>query len=333
MMMSHEISGTPTRNAQYLGTLRPLLPAHVFRPYTRAYVDILGHLALVIAGLLACKYLVASAWWPLIGLAISVGLSSLAFLAHDLTHRSIVRKSWLLYPTELLLWALMFMPATLYRRVHLAHHAHTNGDLDPDRRFLASETSRGARLAAALLFPNKESRFSVLCRFYWAFFPIRNLIVMSYPGVSKPGFATAKVMLPRHDKLWITFEVAFIAGLHAGLILFLHRAYWWAVLLPSAINSLVTSWYLFTNHGEHRIGDGTDILGATTSVCVSRICDRLHSNFSYHVEHHLFPSVNPHYYPMISELLQQHFPNDYKRSPMRAVWKRLWQNSAVAEHT
>ena len=110
----------------------------------------------------------------------------------------------------------------------------------------------------------------------------------------------------------------------------LRQAYAWTVLLPGAITSLVTTWYLFTNHGLHDIGDGSDVLGATTSVVVPKFCDVLHSNFSYHAEHHLFPTINPHYYPLVREMFQNHYPAEYHRLSMREAWRRLRQNKIIA---
>ena len=43
------------------------------------------------------------------------------------------------------------------------------------------------------------------------------------------------------------------------------------------------------------------------TVTVPKVCDYLHSNFSYHTEHHLFPNIHPKYYPLISGLIQRHF--------------------------
>ena len=63
--------------------------------------------------------------------------AAICLYAHEVSHRSVTTNKYLLYPTEVLLWGLVAIPATLWQRVHGAHHAHTNGDEDTDRRFLA----------------------------------------------------------------------------------------------------------------------------------------------------------------------------------------------------
>jgi fatty acid desaturase len=63
----------------------------------------------------------------------------------------------------------------------------------------------------------------------------------------------------------------------------------------------------------------------TTSVVVYRIFDRLHLNFSYHTEHHLFPGMNSDYYPKVSQLLTERYGNRYNRIRFGDAWNRLWK--------
>ena len=71
----------------------------------------------------------------------------------------------------MLLWGLVAIPATLWQRVHGAHHAHTNGDEDTDRRFLAHELTPVGLVAAALLLPNRVLRYSFTVFLYGILFP------------------------------------------------------------------------------------------------------------------------------------------------------------------
>ena len=61
--------------------------------------------------------------------------------------------------------------------------------------------------------------------------------------------------------------------------------------------------------------------------------DWLHDNFSYHTEHHVFPSMNPKFYPEVSRLLQEHFPERYNRIPLREAWRRLWLRDEFIDET
>ena len=37
------------------------------------------------------------------------------------------------------------------------------------------------------------------------------------------------------------------------------------------------------------------------------------------------PAMNPRYYPAVSRLLQQHFPDRYNRVAFGEAWRRIWQ--------
>jgi fatty acid desaturase len=83
--------------------------------------------------------------------------------------------------------------------------------------------------------------------------------------------------------------------------------------------------YVFTNHFLNPLCEHSDPLVGSTSVIVPRWMDWLHDNFSYHTEHHVFPGMNPRYYPEVSRLLQKHFPDRYNRVPFGEAWRRIWQ--------
>ncbi len=312
-------------HADYVRVLRPLIPAEAFRPNPRAYIPITLHLTVIVSAWIACRY-TSPAWWPLISLAIAVSLSSLAFLAHDVAHRSVTTNRRLLYPTELVLWSLMFMPATLWRRLHNAHHAHTNCLDDPERRFLPSERSQIGPAAALTTSPHRPMRFNLFCFLYWVFFPLRHgIVALAASGAGSARFVTARPRYSSADRSWIAYEVVFVLALQLGLMIFV-RGYLGFVavsLVPVCLTSAVISWYFFTNHGLKPIGQNDDALAVTTTVAVPKLCNVLHSNFSYHAEHHLFPNMNPVHYPIVSRLLQAHFPARYHRIPISQAWWTL----------
>src|ERR1051325_10970664 len=182
-------------NADYIRTLRPALPPEAFRPNPWAYVPITINLAIVIAGWVATRH-VPHAWWPVLGLVVGNSMSILSFYAHDVTHRSVTTNRWLLYPTELVLWSIIFVPASLWRRVPGTHHAETHGDDDPARRdaparrSLPHEWPPVGVVAAAVMFPNRALRWGFVYLFYWLAFPWRHAIALLYRGKSKPDFVT-----------------------------------------------------------------------------------------------------------------------------------------------
>jgi fatty acid desaturase len=311
-------------HADYVKSLRPHLPRDAFRPDPRSYLRIVLHVGVICAGVVAFR-LCSHAWWPLICLLVANSAATLPFLGHDLSHRTIVTHRYLLYPTELVLWSLIFVPVTLWRRLHNAHHIHLNSDGDPDRAYLTSDRGFWPLVTSALLYPNRFARYNPLCALHFVAYPIRHTIAALLPSDSS-SFVTAIPLYSRRDKFIIFLEFLFMAAVQ-GLIAFVSDgAFLWASVVPGLAASAVSSWYFFTNHRLQKFHDSDDVLASTTSVAVPGICDALHSNFSYHTEHHLFPAMNSRYYPLVSRLLQAHFPDRYHRVPMGAAWSRLWRN-------
>jgi fatty acid desaturase len=310
-------------HADYVKALRPHLPRDAFRPDPRAYVRIAVHLGVIFAGFAAFR-VSPKALWPLISLGIAGSTSALPFLAHDLSHRSIVTHRFLLYPTELALWSLLFVPVTLWRRLHNAHHVHANSEDDPDRAYLTTDLGLVALVTSALLHPNRIIRYNPLCLLYFVAYPLRHIAALFFSN--SPSFVTAKPKSSARDTIRMLLEIVFIVTLQGLIAVFVTGAYIWASLVPVLIASAVSSCYFFTNHRLQKFHDSDDVLASTTSVAVPGVCDFLHSNFSYHTEHHLFPAMNSKYYPTVGQLLKVHFPDRYHRLPIGAAWSELWAN-------
>lgn len=104
--------------------------------------------------------------------------------------------------------------------------------------------------------------------------------------------------------------------------------YFFVGILPLLISSSVLSTYTYTHHFLNPIYTTNNSVIGTTSVIVPQWINLLHDNLSYHTEHHLFPGMNPAYYPLVSDLLKKHFPQDYNQLPMTEAWRRLWNSQA-----
>jgi fatty acid desaturase len=311
-------------HADYVKCLRANLPADAFRPDPRGYLRIGFFLGIILAGFIALR-VSPHAWRPLIGLVIANAMAALPFLAHDLSHRAIVTHRYLLYPTELVLWSLLFVPVTLWRRLHNAHHVHVNSDGDPDRAYLTSDRGLSPVVTAAMLYPNRITRYNPLWILHFVAYPLRQGIAALFFSGS-PSFVTANPISSVRDKITILLEILFVAAIQILIAYFVDGAYLWAVVIPGLMASGVSSWYFFTNHRLQQFHNSDDVLASTTSVIVPRVCDFLHSNFSYHTEHHLFPAMSSKYYPMVSKLLHAHFPDRYHRVSIAAAWSKLWKN-------
>jgi fatty acid desaturase len=66
-----------------------------------------------------------------------------------------------------------------------------------------------------------------------------------------------------------------------------------------------------------------DVLINSLSIRVPKIFDVLHINFSYHTEHHIFPGMNPDYYPLVRELLLTHYPEKFNLIDASKAWELM----------
>jgi fatty acid desaturase len=231
--------------------------------------------------------------------------ASLFFFGHEVGHGAVIR-------SRRLRTAVLYVTCLVYGlSPHLwliwhnhAHHSHTNmPEHDPDTFGSLEEF--------------QQRRFSqVLARFapgsgHWL------------SGFYLPLFFT----LHSHGVLWVnSFRQPFrqlnrrrAALDSAAMILFWIGVSVWAgprgtlfvVVIPMVVVNAVMMSYVVTNHMLRSLADGPDSLTTTMSVTTFKPIDLLFFNFSHHVEHHLFPSMSPRYYPLVRRSLYRHAPERY----------------------
>jgi len=78
--------------------------------------------------------------------------------------------------------------------------------------------------------------------------------------------------------------------------------------------------YIATNHFLNPLTETNDPLANTLSVTAPRWLERLHLQFGYHVEHHLFPTVSGRHAPAVRDVLRRLWGDRYLTMPhMRAL--------------
>ncbi len=266
---------------------------------------------------------------PAMALINAHSLMVLAFLAHDVSHSTVIRKKYIRIPLETLLWAMVLIPVTLWRRIHnQTHHNETNTLSDPDRRFLSSERNTQTTIYSHLILPNRyTARFKPLVGLQFIVYIYKHLIAAF---VGREAFKNIVSHTPKYtfgQRCKLTAELSVVIAIQFGIFLAVGgrwQVFIWASPITILLASSCVMLYVFTNHFLNPLCEDTDPLMGSTSVAVPEWVDKLHTNFSYHTEHHLFPGMNSIHYPMISKLLQQHFPERYNRVPFRVAWMRLW---------
>ncbi len=155
---------------------------------------------------------------------------------------------------------------------------------------------------------------------------LRHLTAALLPGTYKPSIVTYKPVYTVQQRRAVALELIPIGLMQLG-IWYLCGGNWlhylFAVVVPLLVASAVTMTYIWTNHRLKPLFPHSEPLLGSTSVIVPRGMNWLHDNFSYHTEHHIFPGMNPRYYPEVSRLLATHFPDRYHRIPLHEAWQRL----------
>lgn len=313
--------------AQRIRKIRDTLPAEAFRPATRRLWHVPAHAALVAASYAMVRRVPVSA--PLAAIVIGHSLACLAFVAHEISHNAVVRHRGVKYVLELLLFGINMAPATMWNRLHNdAHHSHASTLDDPDRPYVESERSAATAAYATLTMPARETwRANILVFVHFVTYLARHLVAVFYPAGAKPNLLTSKPAYRASERRLIAAELVAMAAMQYGVWLATGRSwsnYFWASPAALAVASAVIVSYVFTNHFLNPISHEHDPLAGSTSVRVPHFFDRIHSNFSHHTEHHLFPALNSDYYPLVSEALKEVAPDDYRQLAFREAWRQLW---------
>jgi fatty acid desaturase len=307
--------------------VRSALPPEVFQPNPRRLWQLAAHSVII----LACY------WWirrwpttaPAAAIVIGHSLSCFGFIGHEMSHNSIVRGRALKY--ALLMWSfgLNFISPSMWNRLHNdAHHGNAGTPGDPDRPFLEDEAVTATAWYARLFYPSSGSWKTVLVFCHFISYLLRNMAGVFYPADRKPSIITSKPAYRSRERVWTALEIIWMLGLQYGVWLAAGATWWaflWASIVPLTLASAIIMGYVFTQHFLNSIEHDTDPISGTTSVIVPRWLDRLHCNFSFHTEHHVFPTMNSEYYPLVSAALQAEAGEDYTRISAAEAWRRLWR--------
>ncbi len=321
----------------YAKKLRPFLPSDAFEPDPSKLAILFINLGILVLGWGIAAHL--DRWsiyllWLYLPLAAIMGNSIvvLLFSSHDLMHGSVQRKSRWTYPIAFLGLSMLFMPPTQWKTLHnLVHHNHTNSLKDPDRNYLYQQPDTWGKWIQNLFVPSVEVKplwLIVGMAGSWLVHNFRNVTSVLLFNNKSVDYVPAAFTVSAKDRRAIALECLGIVGIHLTILVYLEfhpLKLALAYFLPIAIGHAGAMFYIYTNHMGCRMTDINDPLINSASVRVPRIFDLLHFNFSYHTEHHIFPSINSDYYPMVQKLLQIHYPDRLNLIDAGEAWQLLMQ--------
>ena len=225
---------------------------------------------------------------------------SLFFLGHEVGHGAVSRVRAVQTLVMYFAFAIFFLSPHLWRVWHnRVHHGYTNrAAYDPDN-FGDVESYERYPSTNFLLKVGPGSGHWLSVIYFPTWFTILSQGVLWVKSRRLAGFAPLKRARAGADSalmaaLWIALGAWL--GAYRSLI---------TILIPMMTANAVAISYISTNHLLRPQVDRSDVLASSMSVTTYRWLDRLHFNFSHHVEHHLVPSMNTSYAPLAREVLQR----------------------------
>ena len=307
--------------------LRKAMPPESFEPQPLRGVVALG----IFAFSLCCASLIVVTdlpWFVNLMTAVLIGecMASVLLCAHESMHGAVFKSR---IPRSLLAWAgfapLLLTPG-LWRAWHnLAHHHGANQpEYDPDilatvEQYRNSLPSR----VRALLSPGSGHWVS-----YVGFF-----ILFTLEGHFFLWYASGQPPLRGHipmKRSVLRLTSTLLIGCWLGLVVLLRPINaLWVLFVPLAIANLILMSYVSTQHWLRPQMDEDDPFCSSASVTVPRWIDMLHFRFSYHQEHHIFPSMSPRFAPLLRQKLRQIEPAAIAVLPMKTALREVLRVPAL----
>ncbi|MFK7931542.1 MAG: fatty acid desaturase [Myxococcota bacterium] len=298
-------------------SIRRALPASTFtpRPLRALLIPMWATLSTALIGVIVFAGL---PWWADLGLGLLLAqtFAGGAFVAHEVLHGSTVKNRLL---QDVLGWV-GFLPflvsPTLWREWHnRRHHSHANqGVRDPDAFGDAAHYAEGGPRRFSLpLLPGSGTVRSYFFLFYW--FTFHNLVILFLMSRKFSGFKRRPAIVHTVLAAAVWGVVLAFAGWESAF----------AIFLPMALANSMVMGYIATNHMLRPETRDRDVVETTMSVRVPWLVDVLHGNFSHHIEHHLFPSMNPSQAPAVRRWMQDHESEAYIAPPLHTAISWLYR--------
>ncbi len=326
-----------TSQAEYAKKLRPLLPVEAFVPDPSKLAILFINLTILILGWAIAAQL--DRWpvyllWLYLPLAVVMGNSVivLLFSSHNVMHGSVIKNARIIHVTSLLGLTMLWMPPTLWKVVHnRVHHNKTNSLADPDRNYLHDQPKTWGKWIQDLFVPSVKVNplwFTVGMATAWGVHTFRNLTSVLLFNSETVNYVPASFTVSTKERRAIAIEFMAILMIHLSILAYLQFEPLKLLLsyfIPIGIGYAGVMFYVYTNHMLCQMTSVNDPLVNSLSLRVPKLFDLLHLNFSYHVEHHIFPGMNSDYYPMVQDLLKVHYPERLNLLNAGEAWHLMMQ--------
>lgn len=310
------------------------LSPEVFKPNPMRMGWYLGCIALALTAFSFIAF--ADLAWPLkllCGIGIGLANGTLGFLTHEIMHGSVVKNKTAQRVLGYFGFFPFFIAPTFWHFSHnMAHHGKSQKLIeDPDA------------------FPNlriyKHSKYlQAMFRFTPGSGYMRSYLYLGF-WLSTHYFASQIYLRFRNgvyasmNHRRVTYEFASQLALGAALLAIAGPTNWlWVFVIPFAIQNYMLMSYIATNHNLSPLTSENNPLVNSLTVTNHPVIEFFNMNFGYHVEHHLFPTVNGKHAKAIHQELARQFPEDLKVMPkwdaIRLLYRtpRIYKNSNELIH-
>jgi fatty acid desaturase len=304
----------------YAREARQHLPESIFQPVPARLLWLPLHLGIIL-GLAA--YIVGSAppWYLAFAAALVAGHSwaCLSFLAHETLHHSVVRNRVVERVVGFCGLGIFLLSPTLWVAWHnQTHHGNTgNPDRDPDSYGMLATWEKGA-FDRALMKASPGSGRKRTIAFPFVTFSLHSLVVLLVHSRRDNYYARiSRRVVYAEVAAMLAFWTAVFVLVGAWSFLFIY-------VLPLFVANAVTMSYIATNHHLSSLTSINDPLINSLSVTGPRWVEKLHFQFGYHVEHHIFPTVNGRHAPIVRDVLVKLYGERYLTLPQHRALRLLY---------
>lgn len=304
----------------YAREARRHLPEAIFQPVPARMLWLPVHLGIILA---LAVYIVALAppWYLAVGAALVAGHSwaCLSFLAHETLHHAVVRNRLVERLVGYCGLGIYCLSPTLWVAWHnQAHHGNTgNPEADPDTYGMLANWETNV-FDRALMKASPGSGRKRTIAFPFVTFSLHSLVVLLFHSHRHNYYARiSRGVVYAEAGAMVAFWIMVFALVGAWSFLFIY-------VLPLFVANAVTMSYIATNHHLNSLTAINDPLINSLSVTGPRWVEKLHFQFGYHVEHHIFPTVNGRHAPVVRDVLVQLYGERYLTLPQHRALQLLY---------
>ena len=258
------------------------------------------------------------------GLLIGFCNGLLALISHEVSHGSVV-KGQKLQRVLGFFGTLSFMISPTYWKYshNRLHHGKTQKLIEDPDAFPTMRVFKASKFMQRMFpfTPGSGHKRSYSYLFIWISF---------HYFISQTYLRFRNRIYDGMDHKAVTLEFVAQGLILLALAIYAGPSNWlWVIAIPFVVQNYLVMSYIATNHNLSPLTSENDPLLNSLTVTNHPVLEFLHVNFGYHVEHHLFPTINGRNIKAVHYELAKQFPEEYKIMPKMKAIRALYQTARI----